>query len=63
VCAKTKPALLALNRAFAERRVAKRYHAIVGGAVVGEHGRIELALDGKSACSGGRAPCVWAAAT
>ncbi|KOO35783.1 ribosomal large subunit pseudouridine synthase d, partial [Chrysochromulina tobinii] len=49
VCAKTKPALLALNRAFAERRVAKRYHAIVGGAVVGEHGRIELALDGKSA--------------
>ena len=37
------------DRAFAERRVAKRYHAIVGGAVVGEHGRIELALDGKSA--------------
>jgi len=49
LCAKTKTALLHLNRAFAERRVSKRYHAIVGGNIEGDVGRIDSPVDGKSA--------------
>ena len=40
MCAKTKPALAALSEAFACRRVAKRYHAIVAGRVDGDAGEI-----------------------
>ena len=49
LCAKTKPTLLALQRSFAERRVQKRYSAIVGGQVEGDEGEISLEVDGKVA--------------
>ncbi|KAL3900662.1 MAG: hypothetical protein SGPRY_012419, partial [Prymnesium sp.] len=49
LCAKTKHALLGLQAAFAERRVKKRYHAIVCGWVEGKEGQVESELDGKHA--------------
>ncbi len=49
LCAKTKPALVGLSRAFAERRVRKRYEAIVCGYVHGEAGVISEPIDGQSA--------------
>lgn len=52
LCAKTKPVLVALQRAFAERRVKKRYVAIVAGAVRGDAGEIDADLDDKSAVTG-----------
>ena len=49
LCAKTKPALLALQRSFAAREVSKRYSAVVSGFVEGEEGEIEHEIDGKHA--------------
>ena len=49
LCAKTKPALVAIQRGFARRQVHKRYAAIVGGHVEGDQGLIELPVDGKNA--------------
>ena len=57
LCAKTKPSLLALSRAFAKRRVRKRYEAIVGGEVAGESGVIDAPIEGRSAQTSWRA---WA---
>ena len=49
LCAKTRDALLGAQRAFAERRVRKRYAAVVGGRVEGESGEIDCEIDGRSA--------------
>ena len=49
LCAKTKPALLALQRSFEAREVSKRYSAVVSGFVEGEEGEIEHEIDGKHA--------------
>lgn len=49
LCAKTKPCLVALSRAFAERNVRKTYSAVVLGHVDGESGVITEPLDGKNA--------------
>ena len=49
LCAKSKPTLLSLQRAFAERRIAKRYEAIVCGHVEGDEGEIDYDVDEKSA--------------
>ena len=49
LCAKTKPALLALSAAFAERRVHKRYVAIVCGRIAEDSGEIDAPIDGRRA--------------
>ena len=41
LCAKTKPTLSALSLMFAERRVSKRYRAIVSGELAADSGRID----------------------
>ena len=52
MCAKTKPVLVALQRAFTERRIKKTYIAIVAGDVRGDAGEIDADLDDKSAVTG-----------
>lgn len=54
VCAKTRPALTALCNAFEERRVSKRYIALVYGELEGS-GAIVEPLDGKTAQTNYRA--------
>ena len=54
LCAKTRDALLGAQRAFAERRVRKRYTAVVCGRVEGENGEIDSDLDGRSAITAWR---------
>ena len=49
LCAKTKPALLSLQKSFRDRRVQKRYAAIVCGEVEGDEGFIDDPIDGRSA--------------
>jgi RluA family pseudouridine synthase len=53
VLGRTKPALAALGRAFAEGRVAKTYWAVVQGDPAGEEGVIDLALAKTSTREGG----------
>ena len=40
LCAKTKPALLALSKDFAQRRIKKQYRAVVCGRVRGDAGEV-----------------------
>ena len=40
LCAKTKPALLALSKGFAQRRIKKQYRAVVCGRVRGDAGEV-----------------------
>ena len=49
VAAKTKPALVALSRAFEKREVRKTYRAIVEGRVDGDSGKIDSPVDQKDA--------------
>ena len=49
LCAKTKPALVAIQRGFARRQVHKRYCAIVSGFVEGDEGLVDLPIDDKTA--------------
>ena len=49
LCAKTKPSLLALQRAFALGQVHKRYCAIVSGWVSPDAGQIDSPVHGKQA--------------
>ena len=51
VVAKTRPALVALSKAFANRRVQKRYVAIVSGSVDhdGDEGMIDTPISGAEA--------------
>ncbi|KAL1530551.1 hypothetical protein AB1Y20_001452 [Prymnesium parvum] len=49
LCAKTKDALVGAQRAFAQRRVHKRYTAVVCGRVEAEAGEIERDIDGRPA--------------
>lgn len=53
VLGRTKPALAALGRAFAEARVEKTYWAVVKGGPEGEAGVIDLALAKTSTRQGG----------
>jgi RNA pseudouridylate synthase len=55
VCAKTRPALQGLCIAFQERRVHKRYRALVTGHLEGG-GDITTALSGKAAATKWQAP-------
>lgn len=47
--AKTKPVQVALQRAFAERRISKRYLAIVAGRVEDDSGWIDSPIDDRPA--------------
>ena len=49
LCAKSKPSLLGIQKAFAERTVKKRYEAIVCGHVEGDEGFIDSPVDDKAA--------------
>lgn len=53
-CAKTATALMELGRAFQERRVHKRYRAVLIGALHGE-GEVDAPIDGRPARSRWRA--------
>ena len=54
LCAKTKPALVHLQRSFEARLVHKRYSAVVSGYVEGEEGEIDYDVDGKHAATSWR---------
>lgn len=54
LCAKTKQAELSLQLAFRERRVLKRYRAIVCGWVEGDEGWIDEPIDDRPAQTGWR---------
>ena len=49
LCAKTKPALIALSAAFAERTIHKHYVAIVCGRIAEDSGEVDAPIDGKRA--------------